>query len=326
MKRRTFVTGLAAGAVWPFATRAQQRSRIPSVGLLFFESEGGISRDGAAFLEAMRALGWIEQRTVSYEFRYARGDSDRLAAMAAELASARMDVIVCFGTQATQAARKASATLPIVMAGVRDPVGSGLVASLARPGGNVTGTSLMLTDVGSKHVELLRETVPRLKRLGLLLRQGYAAHDQALPGLKTAASGFGVEVETLSVASVGELPDALERFATAKVEAMLVLANPHIDEMRGRIAALALERRIAAMGQFREYAQAGFLLSYAVSLPQAQGRAAAYADRILRGARPDDLPVEQPTKLELVVNVKTAKALGLAIPDSILLRADEVIE
>ncbi len=328
MNRRACLRALVAGAILvaPGTAGGQQQAAMPKVGVLFFGSpDRDITQRGKAFREGMAALGWIEGRTVAYELRFAAGSQQRMDTMARELAAARVDVLVCVGTNATRAARDASGTIPIVMAGVRDPVATGFVGNLARPGGTITGISLLSTDTVAKQIELLREIQPRLARLAVLMRERDASYSRVLADLR-AMPRLGVELHDLVVAAPDELPAVFEKMAAANAEAVLVLPNPDMDEMRARIAELALGAKIASIGAFREYAESGFLLSYAASLPEAHRRTALYVDKILKGAKPGDLPVEQPTKFDVAVNLRTAKALSLVIPQSVLARADEVIE
>jgi putative ABC transport system substrate-binding protein len=298
---------------------------IPTVGLLLFESPGGISQDGKAFREGMAALGWVEGRSVNLEVRFAAGSQERLEAMARELVAKRVVAIACVGTQATRTARLATAAIPIIMVGVGDPLAAGFVKSLARPGTNVTGTSLMLTETGTKQVEVLREFIPGLRRLAVLQMRA-AEHGESVALLQQYSSAQEIDVRFYAVAEIGELARAFERIVAERNEALLMLANPQFDAMRGSVAALATAHKLPSIGAFRQHAEAGFLMAYAASLPEAHRRAAFHLHRVLKGANPAELPVEQPSKFELVINVKTARALGITIPLLLLTRADEVIE
>lgn len=322
MRRRVFVSGCAAAAMIATAglAVAQNQRKAPKIGVLFFGTPGhDVSDQARVFREGMQALGWVEGRTIHYELRFASGDQEKLAAFASELVVMRVAAIAAIGTAASQAASKATSTIPIVMVGVGDPIGAGLVSNLAQPGRNITGTSLMLRETQPKVLEILKEAIPGLKRVAILhVNERWIAHAQA------TASRLGIETHGIVIGSAEDLPRQLG--SLAGVEALWVLADPYIDEMRSQIADLAIRHRLPSMGPFGLYAEAGFLFSYSANLGAMHGRAAYYVDRILRGARPGDLPIEQPAKFEMIVNLKTARSLGFTVPPALLVRADRVIE
>jgi putative ABC transport system substrate-binding protein len=311
---------LAAGAM-ARGVAAQPVLGMPHVGLLFLGSPERRT-GGDEFREGMRSLGWVEGGTISIEDRFADGDPARLSANAAQFAAAKVDVIVAFGPVVTQAARHATSTIPIVGA----TVDVGLVASLARPGGNVTGLTMMMQDVTAKQLQLLKEAVPRASKVGVLVHPDIPGQVQLMTELERAAATLGISVLPAAVNAAQDLPRRFDEMTAAGADAYFVLADPVTNAMRADIAALALLHGLPGAAQVRSYVEAGVLLSYAASLSAAQKRAAVFVDKILKGAKPADLPVEQPTTFELVVNLKTAKALDIEIPPSILARADEVIE
>jgi putative tryptophan/tyrosine transport system substrate-binding protein len=304
---------------------AQQVSGMPRVGLLLPGSpEGRAPRPGDNFREGMRSLGWIEGSTLSIEDRFANGDLALLSANAAELAAEKVDVIVAFSSLAARAAHEATSVIPIVLDS-GDPVRMGLVASLARPGGNITGLSWMSLDVVVKQLQILKEAVPRISKVGVLL-QPDTMHAQEMTELERAAATLGVSVFPVPIGTAQDLPRRLDEMTAAGADSYFVLADPRTDAIRDEIVAFTLRHGLPGAAQRRLYVEAGVLLSYGINLSAIQKRLAFYVDKILKGAKPADLPVEQPTTFELVVNLKTAKTLGLTIPPSILARADEVIE
>ena len=326
MKRRLFIllAGLLAAGAMACEVAAQQVSRVPHVGLL---NQGDPSHSLAPgdFRVGMRSLGWIEGSTILIEDRFANGDPAQLSANAAGFAAEKVDVIVAFSLAPARAARQATSTIPIVM-DAGDPVGAGLVASLARPGGNVTGQSLMFPELVAKQLEILKEAVPRVSKIGVLLQPDSTGHAQLMAELEHAAATLGVSILPVAVGAAQDLPRRFDEMTAAGADAYFVLGEPRTDAMLEDIAALALRHRLPGAAQRRLYVDAGVLLCYGPSYSAIHRRAAVFVDKILKGAKPADLPVEQPTTFELVVSLKTAQALGLEIPRSILARADEIIE
>jgi putative tryptophan/tyrosine transport system substrate-binding protein len=324
MKRRDFITLLGGAATWPLAARAQQSGKLHAIGLL---SVGSMTTGVfAAFHDGLRELGWIEGKNLLIERRFAENRIERLPDLAAELVRLNVDVIVGFGTPPPLAAKRATTTIPIVMAAAGDPVGSGLVASLARPGGNVTGMSLMAPDLAGKRLELLKELVPRLARVAVIWNA--ANPYPALVFKETQAAGrtLGIEVQSLEVRGSNDFDGAFEAARRQRPEALITVEDPLTITHRKLIVDFTAEQRLPAVHGVREFVAAGGLLSYGASLDDLFRRATGYVDKILKGVKPADLPVLQPTKFELVINLKTAKALGLEVPPMLLARADEVIE
>jgi putative ABC transport system substrate-binding protein len=327
MRRRDFITllGGAAATTWPIAARAQQAGPLPTIGFLVSSTPTSHGQWVAAFVQRLRELGWIEGRTITIEYRWAEGRSERFAEIAAELVQRKVDVIVTSATEAIVAAKQATSVIPIVFAAAGDPVGTGLVASLARPGGNVTGLSIQQTDVAAKRLELLREIVPGLRRLAILGNVSGPAVVLDMREAEAAARTLGLEVITSEIRR-GE--DIAPAFAALKgrAEALYLPIDPLVNTHRLRINTLALAARMPTMHTVRESVEAGGLMSYGPNRLELYRRAAEYVDKILRGTKPGDLPIQQPTKFELVINLKTAKTLGLTVPETLLARADEVIE
>jgi putative ABC transport system substrate-binding protein len=326
VRRREFIA-LAAGAaaVWPLAARAQQPGKLPTIGFLGPSTPSVGGQWFAAFVQRLRELGWIEGRTVAIEVRWAEGRSERFAEIAAEFVRLKVDVILTHNTPPVLAAKQATSIIPIVFATAGDPVGAGLVASLARPGGNVTGLSSQVTDTAGKRLELLREVVPGVRRLAILGNTGNPFTVLEIGEVQAAASTLGLEVATFEIRRAEDIAPAFEALK-GRAEALYVATDPLLNTNRLRIVILALGARLPTMHGFREDVEAGGLMSYGANFPDLFRRAADYVDKILRGAKPGDIPVQQPTKFELVINLTTAKALGLTIPEAFLLRADEVIE
>jgi putative ABC transport system substrate-binding protein len=325
IKRREFITLLGGAAAWPAAARAQQPRKTPTVGLLGATTSATAGQWIAAFAQRLRELGWTEGRTVAIEYRFAEGRNERMAEIAAEFVRARADVIVAQGTTAALAAKNATAAIPIVFVLPGDPVGSGLVASLARPGGNVTGLSSQTADLGGKRLDLMREIVPVLRRLAMMGNAGNSANVSDMHEFQTAARASGLEASTFEIRRTEDITAAFAAFK-GKVDALYVAPDALLNTNRMRINTLALAARLPTMYGARENVEAAGLISYGPSFTDLFRRAGDYVDKILRGTRPADLPVEQPTKFELVVNLITAMALGLTVPPTLLARADEVIE
>lgn len=323
MKRRDFITLLGGAAVaWPLAARAQQTGKLPTIGFLGANASAWSQRTGA-FVKRLRELGWIEDRTIAIEYRWDGGRPERAAEIAAEFVRLNVDVIVTVGSVVATIKQATSAT-PIVFALANDPVGGGLVASLARPGGNITGLSSQAPDIAGKRVELLREVVP-LRRLAILFDAGYPAAMLEMREVEAAAHILGLEAVPREIRRGEDIASALETL-DAQADALYVVVDTLVVANRTRVIALARGARLPTIFQQSDFVQAGGLMSYGPNIPDLFRRAAELVDKILRGAKPADIPVEQPTKFELVINLATAKALGLTIPESILLRADEVIE
>ena len=326
MKRREFTTLFGGAAVaWPLAARAQQAGKLPTIGFLGQSTRSAASEWVAAFVQRLRELGWMEGRTITIEYRWSEGRAERFAQIAAEFVRLKVDVILTSGTPEVLAAKQATSVIPIVFATAGDPVGNGLVASLARPGGNVTGMSLQSNDTAGKRLELLREVVPSLRRLAILANVGNPFSVLELGEAQAAARTLGLEVDTLEIRRPEDIAPAFEALK-GRAQALYVCTDGLVNANRIRINTLALSVRLPTMHGYRDYVEAGGLMSYGANLPDLFRRSADYVDKILRGAKPADIPVEQPTKFDLVINLTTAKALGLDVPSSLLARADEVIE
>jgi len=279
-----------------------------------------------AFRKGLRELGYVERENLSIEYRFAEGRPDQLPALAADLVRLKVSVIVTEGTTATRFAKEATSTVPIVMAQDPDPVGTGFVASLARPGGNITGLSNLRPDLSGKRLELLKDTVPRLTRVAILATAATPGTAQTVKETELAAGTVGVQVSDVEVAAAKDIDMAFRAASSARTDAVLVLASPIFLSHRGEVTDLAMKHRLPAMYYTMEFVLGGGLMSYGASALDLFRRAASYVDKILKGAKPSDLPVEQPTKFEFAINLKTATALGLTIPQSLLQRADQVIE
>jgi ABC-type uncharacterized transport system substrate-binding protein len=324
--RREFITLLGGAAVaWPLAASAQQAGKLPTIGFLVSGTPSSHGQWVAAFVQRLRELGWIEGRTIAIEYRWADGRSERFAEIAAEFVRLKVDVIVTSGTAAVVAAKQATSVIPIVFAAAGDPVGTGLVASLARPGGNITGLSIQQPDVAAKRLELLREVVPGLRRLAILGNVGGPAVVLDMREVQAAARTLGLEVITSEIRRGEDIVPAFEAL-NGRADALYVCIDPLVNTHRFRINTLALAARLPTSHAQREAVEAGGLMSYGANNAPLFRLAADYVDKILRGAKPGDIPVEQPTKFALVINLTTAKALGLEIPDKLLATADEVIE
>ena len=325
MRRRDFITLLGGAAAWPLAARAQQSAKLPTIGYLGGAAPAADGQRVASFVQQLRELGWIEGRNVTIEYRWAEGRPEQMAEIAAEFLRLKVDVIVTSATTTTVAAKQATSVIPIVFAVVGDPVGTGLVASLARPGGNVTGLSLQETDLASKRVELLREVVPDLRRLAFMGNFDNPSVMLGLGEVQAATRTLGLEITTPEIRRAEDIAPAFEALK-GHAEALYVAPDPLLLANRVRFNTLVLTARLPAIYNSREWVEAGGLMSYGPNFLDHFRRAAGYVDKILRGAKPGDIPVEQPSTFELVINLTTAKALGLTIPESFLLRADEVIE
>jgi putative ABC transport system substrate-binding protein len=321
LRRRQFLTLLgSAVAAWPLAARAQQPARVPRIGIV----------DDApmwhSFRQALREFGYVEGQSINNEYRYSEGVPNRLAAVVGELVRRPVDLIAAYGTPPTEAAKTATTTIPIVMIGVGDPVRVGLVASLARPGGNITGNTVLSPDLGAKRLQLLREAIPTVARVAYLTNPNNSGTLEVLAEMKRAAAAARMALIGVEFGSSSDFDAALGVALRERTEVLLVSNDPLHQLHVGRIIDFLAKNRIAGMFQSKEHVAAGGLMAYGASLPDLFRRAAAYAHRILQGAKAADLPVELPTKFDLAINLKTARALGLDLPPLLVARADEVIE
>jgi ABC-type uncharacterized transport system substrate-binding protein len=325
MKRREFITLLGGAATtWPLAARAQQPRNLPTIGFLGAATVSAWRANVSAFAKRLSELGWTDSRTIAIVYRWAEGRSERLAEIAAEFVRLKVNVIVTVGSGAL-AARQVTSAIPIVFAAATDPLGGGLVASLSRPGGNATGLSMQASDAVGKRLELLRELLPDLRRLAIIGNRDYAASVQEMAEVRAAARTLGLDVAVLEIRRAEDIAEtfpALKRGA----QALYVCADPLVNANHARINTLALGARLPTIHSVRDFLGAGGFMSYGPSAVHLFRRAAEYVDKILRGAKPSDLPVEQPTKFDLVFNLTTATALEIQIPATLLARADEVIE
>ena len=329
MRRRDFITLLGGGAVtWPLAARAQQPERIRRIGVV----AGNIATDpeeqirSTTFRQRLAELGWVEGRSVWFDYRWAATDEDRIRSHVAELVDLKPDVILTQGTPLTVAAQQQTRIIPIVFTLVADPVASGLVASLARPGANITGFTNYEYAIGGKWLETLKESAPHITRVLAIQNPANAGAPGLLREIESGAHSFGMQVTTASTLDAAEMERAIEAFARESNGGLLVLPDATTSNLRTLIVALTARYRLPAIYPFRYFAVSGGLISYGIDTADQFRLAASYVDLILKGVKPADLPVQAPTKFELVINLKTAKALGLTIPESILLRADEIIE
>jgi putative ABC transport system substrate-binding protein len=321
MERRTFLGVIAGGLLAaPLAAEAQQTAKLPRIGLLDY------ARFWDPLLEKLTELGYVEQRTIIFEYRASGGRPERLLALAQELVQRRVAVIVAYGTPVTQAAELATTTIPIVMVGIGDPVKAGLVKGLGHPEGNVTGNTVLGPDIGAKRLQLLREVLPNVSRVAFLWNPQNVSNTLQFENVQRAARALGVTLLSVQVSNSSELDDTFAAMMKERPHALMMTADAVQQFFISQILQFAADRRLPTVFQVRENVIAGGLMSYGPSLPELFRRAAIQVDKILRGAKPADLPVEQPTKFELVINLRTAQALGLTIPPSLLQRADQVIE
>ena len=326
MNRRAFVTGLGAVLAAPLALEAQQPGKVYRIGYLAHISDSSMPRLMEAFRESLASSGWIEGQNITIEYRSAEGNAERLPELARDLVRVGVDVIVALVPGAVLAATKATSAIPIVMVHGPDPVQLHLVGSLARPGGNITGLTTLSADLSAKQFELLKALVPSLTRIAVLSNPTNPWHPLALDGIEERAKSIGVVVHSVPTRNVDQLESSFAAIVRGRAGGVHVLADPMTVFARERIAKLALTHRLPAMGSTRETAEAGCLSCYWPNSADMNRRAATYVDRILRGSPPGQLPIEQPTKYDFLINLKTAKALGLTIPSSLLLRADQIIE
>jgi putative ABC transport system substrate-binding protein len=322
LKRREFIAMVGGAAGWPLAARAQQARKIPRIGVLW--------PNPPATFEFMRQglmdFGYVEDRNITFEFRWAEGQLDQLSQLATELVRLQVDVIVTLAPPATLAAKQATQTIPIVFVAMGDPVASGVVASLARPGANLTGTTRMIPEMSVKHVGLLKEAVPSLAKLAVLWNPTNSSHRPALEAVDATARSLSVDALPLEVRAPSELDSIFEAIIRQRADSVLFIADPIFFIHLKRMVDLVARNRLPAICNFIEFPKLGGLIGYAPSIPNEFRHAAGHIDRILKGAKPADLPVEQPTKFQLVINLKTANALGVHIPPTMLATADEVIE
>jgi putative ABC transport system substrate-binding protein len=309
-----------------FQAEAQQTKKIPRIGYLNSGFVSASPERHEAFRQGLHELGYIDGKNIVIEYRVAEGSSDRLAALAAELVRLNVELIVASGPPGTRAAKKATVTIPIVMAQDPDPVGSGFVASLARPGGNITGLSSLVAELGGKRLELLNEIIPRLSRVAVLGTSANPTNIQQFREIEAAARPIGVSLEFLEVVESKDIESGFQAASKIRANALLVLGNPVVNAHRTQITDLAVKHRLPAVYGQQEFVEAGGLMFYGASITELFRRAATYVDKILKGAKPADLPVEQPKKFEFIINLKTAKQIGLTIPPNVLARADKVIK
>jgi len=322
--RRQFIVAIGGATVaWPLTARAQQAGKLPTIGVLGPDAPSW-STWTAAFTERLSQLGWIEGRTIAIEYRWSEGRPERVAEIAVEFVRQKVDAIVTYGG-AVATLKQATTSIPIVFAVAADPLGTGLVASLSRPGGNVTGLSLQEAEIAGKRLELLREIVPRLRRIAIVFDVGYRASVLENSEVQAASRAFGIEAVPYEIRRAEDIELVFDAFK-GKVDALYLVENALMSANRTTIIALALNARLPMTVGGAEFPRAGALMSYGPNFPALFARAAEYVDKILRGAKPSELPVDQPTKFDLVINLKTAKALGLTVPDKMLAVADEVIE
>jgi putative ABC transport system substrate-binding protein len=325
IERRKFLATLGGAAVWPLAARAQQAGKLPTMGII---GSGTAATQGhwyTAFVQRLRELGWTDGRNIAIEYRWGEGRNERFAEIAAEFVRRKIDVIVTSGTPAVLAAKEATSVIPIVFTLVGDPVGTGLVASLARPGGNVTGLSLQSTDLASKRLEILREVLPGVRALAIMANAGNPSSVAEMREVQATARTLGLDVITSEIRRADDIAPAMEALK-GRADAFYACVDALLSNERVRINTLASTARLPTMFVTRDYVVSGGLLSYGPNYADLFRRAGDYVGKILRGAKPADIPVEQPIKFDLVINMTTAKALGLEIPPTLLARADEVIE
>jgi putative tryptophan/tyrosine transport system substrate-binding protein len=327
LRRRDFITllgGAAAASVIPCVAQAQQPAKVPTIGFLGASTPAAWSHWSSAFVQRLRELGWIEGRTVAIEYRWAEGRGERYAEIAAELVRLNVDVILTVGG-AVPASKQATSVIPIVFAIAVDPVGTGLIASLARPGGNVTGLSMQAADLAGKRLEFLREAIPGLRRLAIMANVGYQASVVEIGEVQAAAHKLALEIQVFEIRRAEDIAPAFGTLNSG-TQALYVCGDALVTANRARISTLALGARLPTIYPDRAFLEAGGLMAYGANNADLFRRAAEYVDKILRGAKPADLPVEQPTKFELAINLIAAKAIGLDVPQTLLARADEVIE
>jgi len=326
MNRRTFLCGLTLGTLaLPLAAEAQQAGKVYRIGFLW-DSPAAFQDAIDAFRQGLRDLGYVEARNLTIEYRWAEGKPERMRQLAEELVGLKVDVIIAPSSIYTGAAKRATSTIPIIFVSHADPLGSGHVASLGRPGGNITGLSLMMTETNVKGLELLKEAVPGLARVAVVWDPATPSHGPGLKAVEAAGPTLGLRIQSVAVRSATEFDSAFSAIVRERAGGVLVLSTPLYIAGANRLAELALTHKLPSLFGPKHHVSAGGLMSYSPDRADLWRRGAIYVDKILKGAKPADIPVQQPTKFELVINLKTAKALGLAIPQSLLQRADEVIQ
>ncbi len=327
MRKKIFGLSLSAMLfALSFSIGAQQAKKVPRIGYLTASTPSANSARTEGFRQGLRELGYVEGKNIVIEWRYAEGKFDRLPALAAELVHLKVDVIVTSGATGTRTAKEATNTIPIVMTQDRDPVGSGFVASLARPGGNITGLSTLAPEISGKQVELLKEIVPKLSRVAVIGSSAEPGNAQVLKEMELAARALKVQLQNLDILAPKDIETSFHAATKGPADAILVLNSQFFAPNRTQIIELAVKSRLPVIYAGRSFVEAGGLMTYGVNLPDLDRRAATYVDKILKGAKPADLPVEQPTKFEFVINLKAAKQIGLTIPPNVLARADKVIK
>jgi putative tryptophan/tyrosine transport system substrate-binding protein len=329
MRRRDVITLIGSGVLgMAGAARAQQTDRIRRVGILmpFPESDSESQHRLAAFSQTLQQIGWVEGQTLALEKRFSDGDPARLPPLATELVQANVDVIVTQAAEPVEAFRHATTSIPIVMASVGDAVGAGYIASLAHPGGNITGLTLVATDQSQKRLQLIKELLPTIVRVASLSNANASGHRLQLKEMEPAAAKLGLALQSLALKTADDIDGALRAAVQANAQAIITMDDPLIQSQRGKIVEFGLRKRLPVMGEFRPMTEAGGVMSYGPDQIDMWKHAAVFVDKILNGAKPADLPVERPTKFGLVINLKTAKTIGLAVPSTLLVAADEVIE
>lgn len=322
VRRRQFLIAVGALLAAPLTAEAQQAGKIVTIGILAIEAWPPID----SFRQGLRDLGYAEGKNVRFEYRYAEGRNERFPELAEELVALKVDIILTWGTEATLAAKRATRTTPIVMGAIGDPIGPGLVSNLAHPGGNITGLSALTGELEGKRLELLKEIIPNLSSVAVIANSTNRYTGRALQHLRLTANALNVSLKVHEAHDATTLDSALDSFTRERPQAFLVIADPFLVGQRQRLAQFALKIRLPSAYTYREHVEAGGLIAYTPSYQELFKRAAGYVDKILKGAKPGNLPIEQPTMFQLVINLKTAKALGITIPQSVLLRADQVIE
>ena len=329
MRRRDFIKVIAESAVvWPLAAHAQQSERMRRIGILMplREDDPQSRLRIGAFLQVLRQIGWIEGQTIAFENRFSDGDSERLPELALDLVRANVDVIITQAAEPLEALHRATTSIPIVMASVGDAVGAGYVESLAHPGGNITGLTLVATDQSAKRLQLIKELLPAATRVAVIWNANASGHRLQIKEMDPAAAKLGLVLQSLAVKNVKEIDAALRTAAKASSQAIITMDDPLIVSERDQIIEFGLRQRLPVMGEFRPMTEAGGVMSYGPNQIDMWKRAAIFVDKILKGSKPADMPVERPTKFELVINLKSAKTIGLTVPPMLLVGADEVIE